>query len=75
MSPSCARKSGVFLMAVILVKERNNSSEFIDAKTLQHALLCLSSDDYITKDFSDLIVEISEKFLLQTTKNKQLKTN
>ena len=72
INPYCAQKTGIFLMAVILVKERNSSSEFIDEKTLQQALLCLNSDDYISKDFSDLIIESSEKFLSQTTKNNQL---
>jgi hypothetical protein len=65
--PFCARKTGVFLMAVILVKEWNSSSQFIDAITLQHALLCLSDEEtFVCEDFSNLIIDCSEVFL---TKN------
>ena len=59
----CARKSGVFLIAVILAKEWENSAEFIDAKTLQQALLYLNNDKFVSKDFSNFIIECSEKFL------------
>ena len=60
----CAIKTGVFLMAVILVKERENSAKFIDAATLQKALLFLSYDNYDMQTFSDLIIDSSEKFLI-----------
>ena len=63
--PSCAQKTGVFLMAVILVKERNSSSKYIDTKTLQQALLCLGNGAYVSEDFSKLIIESSERFLSQ----------
>jgi len=75
INPSCTQKSGVFLMAVILVKEWKHSSKFIDAETLQQALLFLSIDEKIddfsdiwdfihyTRNFSNLIIECSEKFL------------
>lgn len=59
----CSNRSGVFLMAVILLKERNSSIKIIDAKTLQQALLCLSDYDMFTKELSELIIECSEKFL------------
>ena len=59
----CAKKSGVFLIAIILAKEWENSAEFIDSKTLQQALLYLSNDKYVSEDFSDLIIECSERFL------------
>jgi len=63
----CAQKSGVFLMAVILAKEREHTIEFVDRATLQQALLCLSNDKFVSEDFSNLIIEYSEKFL---TSNK-----
>ena len=63
ISLSCAQKSGVFLMAVILVKERNSSEEFIDTETLQKALLCLSSDEFVDENFSNTIIECSKRFL------------
>jgi len=60
----CAQKCGVFLMAVILLKERNDSAKFIDDNTLQQALLCLNSDTWgVNEEFSDLIIECCEKFL------------
>ena len=65
---TCAQKSGVFLMAVILAKEWELSSKFIDAATLQQALLILNREKPVEKDFSNLIVECSENFL--TDKNK-----
>ena len=65
--PSCAQKSGIFLMAVILVKERNSTVNIIDSATLQQALLCLNNEVFVDEDFSNLIVECSEKFL---TNNK-----
>ena len=61
--PLCAQKSGVFLMAIILVKERKGSEKFIDAKTLQKALLCLDRDEFISEDFSNTIIKCSERFL------------
>ena len=61
----CAQKSGVFLMAVILAKE-NAFPKFIDSSTLQKALLSLSSEELITKEFSDLMIECSENFLTYT---------
>jgi hypothetical protein len=67
---SYAIHSGVFLMAVILVKERAYSAEYIDSGTLQEALLFLNDFDYFTEgpvgygsDFSDLIVDCAQKFL------------
>ena len=61
--PWCTQKTGVFLMAVILVKEREVSAKYIDAVTLQQALLCLNSDNFESEEFSNLITERSEKFL------------
>jgi len=61
--PSCAKKTGIFLMAVILAKERNGSTKHIDAETLQQALLFLNNDAYVSEDFSNLIIQCSEKFL------------
>ena len=62
--------TGVFLMAVILVKERAHSVDFIDSETLQQALLFLNDFDYFTEDpmyygrnFSDLIVDCAQNFL------------
>ena len=63
--PWCTQKSGVFLMAVILAKE-NAFPKFIDSSTLQKALLSLSSEEFITKEFSDLMIECSENFLTYT---------
>ena len=71
-----AINTGIFLMAVILVKEWEHSSKFIDSETLQQALLFLSiydrEDDFkdfirYRNDFSNLIIEYSENFL---TNNK-----
>ena len=65
--PSCAHKTGVFLMAVILAREKSNSSKiFIDSTNLQKALLSLSSDEFISKDFNDLIIESSEILLINS---------
>ena len=62
--PFCARKSGVFLMAVILLKERNISEKYIDDETLQQALLCLNTDiDGVSKEFLDFIIECCKMFL------------
>jgi len=61
--PSSTQRTGVFLMAVILVKERNRSINFIDASTLQQALVCLNNNNFVNEYFSDLIIESSEKFL------------
>jgi len=63
INPICAQKSGVFLMAVILVKERAKSIKFINTATLQQALLCLNSEEGVSEDFSNLITACSEKFL------------
>jgi len=63
ISPFCTQKTGVFLMSVILVKEWEQTIKFIDRATLQQALLCLNNADSIREDFSNLIVECSEKFL------------
>ena len=67
---SYAIHSGVFLMAVILVKEYVLSAKYIDHETLQKALLFLNDFDYFTegpvnygKDFSELIVECARNFL------------
>ena len=60
---SCAKKSGVFLMAVILVKEIEHTIKFINGATLQEALLCLNKDNYVSEDFSNFIIECSENFL------------
>ena len=66
---AAAIHTGVFLMAVILVKERAYSAEYIDSETLQEALLFLNDFDYIPgvpsseRDFSDLIVECAQDFL------------
>jgi hypothetical protein len=61
--------SGVFLMAVILLKERVYSAKHIDSETLQEALLFLNNI-YVTiesmridEDFSDLIIECALNFL------------
>ena len=63
-SPDCTQKTGVFLMAVILLKERENTVKFIDSTTLQKALKCLSNETlFVSKDFSDLIIDCSVKFL------------
>ncbi|MDR1200797.1 MAG: hypothetical protein LBL58_04070 [Tannerellaceae bacterium] len=62
-APWCTQKSGIFLMAVILAKERKSSAEIIDSATLQQALLCFSEDVFISEDYSNLIIEYSEKFL------------
>jgi hypothetical protein len=60
----CFEKTGVFLMAVILLKERDDSAKFIDDDTLQQALLCLNVDTYgVDEEFSNLIIDCSEKFL------------
>jgi len=61
--PSSTQRTGAFLMAVILVKERDHSIKFIDADTLQKALLCLNNDNWVHEDFSNLLVECSENFL------------
>ena len=61
--PACTQKSGVFLMAVILAKERNSTVKIIDTVTLQQALLCLNSENSVNEDFSRLIIECSEAFL------------
>lgn len=66
--PCCAQKTGVFLMAVILAKERNSSIKIIDAPTLQKALLYLNNEEYVSEDFSNLIVECSKKFLMDNNK-------
>ena len=68
--------SGVFLMAVIMVKERAYSAQCIDSETLQKALLFLDDFDYITeeslmyygRDFSNLIVECAQNFLTEFNK-------
>jgi len=60
---SCAKKSGVFLMAVILAKERKHTTNLIDRATLQQALLFLSNDEFVSEDFHKFIIECSEKFL------------
>ena len=65
-------QTGVFLMAVILVKERVYSVDFIDAGTLQQALLFLNDyDDFPDEEniinFSNLIVDCAQNFL---TENK-----
>ena len=60
----CALRTGVFLMAVILVKERSHSAKHIDAATLQKALLCLNDDELVIADFSNIIIECSKKFLI-----------
>lgn len=65
--PCCAQKSGVFLMAVILIKEKN-STKIIDQAILQKALLCLSDGMPVSEEFSQLIIEYSEYFLIN---NKQ----
>jgi len=62
-SPMGTLKTGVFLMGVILVKERKSSAKFIDAVNLQRALLYLSDDTYYCEDLNNLIIESSEKFL------------
>jgi|GEM_PF-523949 len=65
-----ATHTGVFLMAVILVKEYAHSSKYIDSETLQEALLFLNDFNYSTEGpiyygfyFSDLIVECAQNFL------------
>ncbi len=68
-NPSCTQKSGVFLMAVILAKEREKSAAFIDAATLQQALLCWSSDANVSEDFSKKIIGCSEALI--NNKNNQ----
>ena len=66
----CAQKCGIFLMAVILLKERNDSAKFIDDDTLQQALLCLNTDMYgVDKEFSDYIIECCERFLTYSYPN------
>ena len=70
---SYAIHSGVLLMAVIMVKEREYSAQFIDHETLQKALLFLNDFDYFTdeslmyygRDFSDLIVDRARNFLME----------
>ena len=59
----CAIKTGVFLMAVILVKEYENSAAFINKKSLQQALLCLNNEDLDIEEFSNVFIEYSKKFL------------
>ena len=54
-----AGRSGVFLMAVILAKERGRSAKIIDSETLQHALWALTVYDYDR----NLILSCSEEFL------------
>lgn len=61
--PQCTQRTGVFLMAVILIKERKNSTCVIESTTLQKALLCLSDESSVSEDFSSLFIDISEKFL------------
>ena len=69
-------KSGIFLMGVILLKEYEDSAKFIDAETLQEALLILRIDEDGYKEFDDfedylnyhaginhLYIECSEQFL------------
>ena len=63
---SWSMRTGVFLMAVILVKERECSAKFIDAETLQEALLFLRTNNWnydYEANFSNFIVEYSEQFL------------
>jgi hypothetical protein len=62
-------KTGIFLMAVILVKERAYSAEYIDVATLQQALLSLNSDRLNTEtdalsNLSNSILENSRNFLI-----------
>lgn len=66
--PYHTRRTGVFLMAVILVKERAGSAKYIDTETLQKALLCLNSEiiPIITEYFSNSIVKSAENFLTNT---------
>lgn len=66
--PTRTQRTGVFLMAVILVKERIHSAKFIEAAILQEALLCLNIDKRISEDFSKSIIESSEKFLIDSKK-------
>jgi hypothetical protein len=57
-------KTGMFLMAIILVKERDKSVKIIDTAALQRALLFWRSDEWDELlSFSALITEYSEKFL------------
>jgi hypothetical protein len=59
-------KTGIFLMAVILVKERINSAKYIDAQTLQETLLSLNSNILNEVDLSNSILESSENFLINS---------
>ena len=72
LHPYCARKSGVFLMAVILLKERNISEKYIDDVILQQALLCLNTDTWgVDDEFNNLIIEGSKKFLDDGTTHEE----
>jgi hypothetical protein len=66
--PFCTRRTGVFLMAVILVRERAASAKHIDAQILQQALSCLNNEMLITEDFSNSVVKSAENFLTDSNK-------
>ena len=63
ISPFCAQRSGVFLMAVILAKEHVRSSKIIDPITLHRALHSFSNGDIVEEDFSNKMIRCSETFL------------
>jgi len=77
-SYACAIHTGVLLMAVIILKEREYSTRFIDFETLQKALLFLNDFHYFNnesimyygRDFSELIVNCAQNFLSEFNKQQ-----
>jgi len=65
-APSYTRRTGTFLIAVILIKEGDDS--FIQSITnntdLQKTLLCLNSNLWMNgEEFNDLLIQYAENFL------------
>jgi hypothetical protein len=65
-SPSFTRRTGTFLIAVILLKEGDNSfiQSLISNTDLQKSLLCLNHDMWMDdEEFNNMLIQYAEDFL------------
>lgn len=65
-APSFTRRTGSFLIAIILLKEDDDSfnQSLVNSEDLQKALLCLNHDIWMDNEvFNNLLIQYAENFL------------
>lgn len=68
VTPSLTRRTGTFLIAVILLKENDNSfvQSLLNNVDLQRTLLCLNNDIWMDDEtFNNSLIQYAENFLIK----------